>query len=164
MSKIIDEMFHTAYAEESKAALRLKLYADRADMDGYPQIAKLFRAISISEEIHGLRSLKMLKQIKSTDENLASSFTSETRIAGAAYDDFIKKAGEEGNSQAELIFSQTRDVEDVHSKLYKRAMDHVIEETEATYYICEVCGYVSDSLLPDKCPVCGAGKEHFRTF
>jgi rubrerythrin len=55
-------------------------------------------------------------------------------------------------------------VEDGHSKLYKEAMNHFMEERETTYYICGVCGYVSDGVLPDECPVCGAKSEEFIQF
>jgi rubrerythrin len=85
-------------------------------------------------------------------------------VAGVAYEQFIKLATEEEDETANSIFSQSRDVEDGHSKLYKEAMNHLMEERETTYYICGVCGYVSDGLLPDECPVCGAKKEEFFKF
>ncbi|MCX5885519.1 MAG: hypothetical protein NT096_06390 [Proteobacteria bacterium] len=43
-------------------------------------------------------------------------------------------------------------------------MVHSIEERETTYYVCSGCGYVSDGLLPDECPICGAKKERLRKF
>jgi rubrerythrin len=163
MEKLKDAL-HQAYAGEAKALLRLKAYAEKADQEGYPQIAKLFRVIAFSEEIHGKRALRLLKETKSTEENLAASFESETKVAGVAYDAFIKMANEEDNQVAAVFFSQSRDVEDVHSKLYKEAMGHMMEERETTYYVCKVCGFVSDSVLPDECPVCGAKKEQFIEF
>ena len=89
----------------------------------------------------------------STEENLAASFESEAKVAGVAYDDFIKLAEETGNKPASLYFSQSRDVEEIHAKLYKEAMDHVLEERQTTYYVCDVCGYVSDGVLPEECPI-----------
>ena len=158
------EALYEAYAGEAKAALRLKVFSDRAREEGYPQIAKLFRVVAFSEEIHGSRALLVLGRVKSTEENLASSFESEIRIAGVAYGEFVKQAEAEGNAAAVLHFSQSRDVEEVHAKLYKEAMSHVIEERETTYYVCTVCGFVSDGILPDECPVCGAIKEQFTQF
>ncbi|MCX5885521.1 MAG: hypothetical protein NT096_06400 [Proteobacteria bacterium] len=55
-------------------------------------------------------------------------------------------------------------MEEIHSRLYKEAMEHVMEERETTYYVCNVCGYVSDGILPDECPICGAKKERFVKF
>lgn len=155
---------HMAYTGEAKAALRLKVYAEKADKEGYAQMAKLFRVIAFSEEIHGSRALKVLREVKSTEENLAASFESETHVAEVAYDEFIKQAETEGNKAAVLHFSQSRDVEEIHAKLYKEAMNHFMEEREAVYYVCKVCGYVADGVLPDECPVCSAKKEQFVSF
>lgn len=164
MDEQIREAIHQAYTGESKASLRLKVFAEKAEEEGYPQLAKLFRVISFSEELHGKRALRLLKEIKSTEENLAESFESETKVAGVAYDTFIKIAEDTGDRASSLYFSQSRDVEEIHAKLYKEAMDHVLEERETTYYVCEVCGYVSDGVLPEECPVCGAKKDQFVTF
>jgi rubrerythrin len=163
MSKTEDALYQ-AYTGEAKAALRLKVYAEKAEEEGYRQIAKLFRVIAFSEEIHGARALQILRKVKSTEENLAASFESETQVAEVAYDHFIKQAEAEGNMGAVLHFSQSRDVEEVHGKLYKEAMGHLMEERETTYYVCKVCGYVSDGVLPDECPVCGATREQFARF
>jgi rubrerythrin len=164
MDEKIKDAMHQAYTGESKAGLRLKVFAEKADQEGYPQLAKLFRVISFSEELHGKRALRLLKEIKSTEENLADSFESEIRVAGVAYDNFIKYAEEVGDRASSLYFSQSRDVEEIHAKLYKEAMDHVLEERQTTYYVCDVCGYVSDGILPEECPVCGAKKDRFVTF
>ena len=153
-----------AYAGEAKAALRLKVYGEKAEEEGYPQIAKLFRVIAYSEEIHGARALKVLKEIKTTEENLAESFESERRVAEVAYGEFVKQAEAEGNRAAVLHFSQSKDVEETHAKLYKEAMGHILEERETTYYVCRVCGYIADGILPEMCPVCGAKRDQFKPF
>jgi rubrerythrin len=163
MDKIQDALSQ-AYAGESKASLRLKVYAQKAEDEGYMQMAKLFRVIAFSEEIHGARALRVLKEIKSTEENLAASFESEKKVAEVAYDQFVKMAEEEGNKEASLLFSQSKDVEETHAKLYKEAMAHFMEERETTYYVCKVCGYVADGVLPDECPVCGAKAKMFVAF
>ena len=160
----IQEALNQAYAGESKAALRLKVYAQKAEDEGYKQMARLFRVISFSEEIHGARVLRVLREIKGTEENLAASFESEKKVAEVAYDQFVKLAEEVGNKEASLLFSQSKDVEETHAKLYKEAMSHFMEERETTYYVCKVCGYVADGVLPDECPVCGAKKEQFVPF
>ena len=160
----VKDALHQAYTGEAKAALRLKVYAERAEKDGYPQIAKLFSVVAFSEEIHGKRALSLLREVKGTEENLAASFESEQKIAEVAYDQFVKLAEEEGNRAAVLHFSQSRDVEEVHAKLYKEAMNHMLEDQNTTYYVCKVCGFVSDGSLPDECPVCSAKKEQFVAF
>jgi rubrerythrin len=157
-------VIHQAFTGEAKAHLRLKVFAEKAEQEGYPQLAKLFRVIAFSEELHGKRALRLLKEIRSTEENLAESFESETKVAGVAYGEFIKLAEEQGDRAASLYFSQSHDAEEIHAKLYKEAMDHVLEERQTTYYVCDVCGYVSDGILPEECPICGAKKDRFVTF
>ena len=160
----VREALQQSYTGEAKAALRLKVYAEKAEQEGYPQIAKLFRVIACSEAIHGTRALKILKEVKTTEENLAESFESEQKVANVAYGEFVRQAEAEGNRAAVLLFSQSRDVEETHAKLYKEAMSHMLEERETTYHVCKVCGYVADGILPAECPVCGAISAQFEEF
>lgn len=164
MDEKLKEAFHIIYEAEAKAALRLKVFAKKAEQEGLPQIAQLFRVIGFSEEVHGERALRMLREIKDTDTNLKESFQSETSVAGVAYDHFIELAENMGEIAASTIFSNSRDVEDGHAKLYKYAINHLIGERETTYYVCQVCGYVSDGVWPDACPVCSASKDQFVEF
>jgi len=164
MNEKLKEVFHKIYEGEAKASLRLKIFAKKAEQEDLPQIAKLFRVIAFSEEIHGERALRMLREIKDTDTNLKESFQSETRVAGVAYDNFIELAEKVGDIPASTLFSNSRDVEEGHAKLYKFAMNHLIGERETTYYVCQVCGYVSDGVLPESCPVCSAPKDQFVEF
>lgn len=164
MDEKLKEAFHKVYEGEAKAALRLKIFAKKADQEDLPQISKLFRVIAFSEEIHGERALRMLREIKDTDNNLKESFQSETTIAGVAYDNFIELAERKENITASTIFSQSRDVELGHAKLYKNAINHLIGERETKYYVCRVCGYVSDGVWPEVCPVCSAPRDQFVEF
>jgi len=164
MDENLKEAFHKVYEGEAKAALRLKVFAKKSDQEDLPQISKLFRVIAFSEEIHGERALRMLKEIKDTDTNLKDSFRSETHIAEVAYDNFIELAEKIGNTTASTIFSNSRDVEEGHAKLYNNAINHLIGERETTYYVCQVCGYVSDGVQPAVCPVCSPPKDQFLEF
>ncbi len=164
MDEKLKEAFHKVYEGEAKAALRLKIFAKKADQEDLPQIARLFRVIAFSEEIHGERALRMVREIKDTDTNLKESFQSETHVAGVAYDSFIELAEELGDVPASTLFSNSRDVEEGHAKLYKHAMNDLIGERETTYYVCQVCGYVSEGVLPETCPVCSAPKDQFVEF
>ena len=164
MDDRLKEAFHKVYEAEAKAALRLKIFAKKAEQEDLPQIAKLFHVIASSEEIDGERALRMLREIKDTESNLKESFQSETSVAGVAYDHFVQLAGEIEDGVASNIFSNSKDVEDGHANLYKHAINHLIGERETTYYVCQVCGYVSDGILPETCPVCSAPKDQFVEF
>jgi rubrerythrin len=164
MDEKLKEAFHKVYEGEAKAALRLKIFAKEADREDLPQIARLFRVIAFSEEIHGERALRMIREIKDTDSNLKESFHSETHVAGVAYESFIALAENAGDAKASNILSNSRDVEAGHARLYEFAINHLLGGKETTYYVCQVCGYVSDGTLPKVCPVCSAPKEQFVEF
>ncbi|HOO57451.1 MAG TPA: rubrerythrin family protein [bacterium] len=149
------------FTGEAKAVVRLRLYADKAEEEGYPQIAKLFRAISEAELVHAKKHLKMMNILKDTESNLKYAFESESTISEVTYPEFIKTALEEDNKLAALSFTHSRDAEEFHAALYKKALEHFAQERETTYYVCEVCGYVADGEAPEKCPVCQAPKEKF---
>ena len=161
MSKT-EENLYAAFVGEAKASLRLKGFAQKADKEGYPQVARLFRAISAAEEVHALKHLRLLDVIKDTQANLEASFASEQTVRENIYPDFIKVAMVEGNKAAEVSFGHARDAEEFHGKLYKGALEHLVAETESSYSVCEVCGYVVEGEAPDECPVCLAPKERFR--
>ena len=155
-----------AFVGEAKAYFRLLAFAEKADEEDVPQIALLFRAIAEAERIHATRHLNLMKDVivKDTDTNLEKSFQSEKTVSENVYPDFIKDAEHEGEQAAAMTFSHARDAESFHAKLYERAMYQVIKDEVKAYHVCQVCGYVTDKKIPDKCPVCGAPKEKFKTI
>jgi rubrerythrin len=151
----------TGFVAESQAHQRNLAFAMKAEQEELPQVAKLFRAVAEAEGVHAYHHLRLLGGISDTQENLESAFERES-LAESTYPQFIKEANEEGNTAVAKIFSYSRDVEKGHAKLYKKALEHMIQETDTDYYVCGVCGYVSDGELPDECPICGAPREKFR--
>jgi rubrerythrin len=156
------ENLHTAYEGEAKAVVRLRIYAKKAEEDEHPGVAKLFRAVSSSEAIHARNNFELIDDaVKDTETNLSDSFARETKVAGVSYSGFIATAESEENAKAARMFTWARDVEEVHAKLYEKALEHMLADEEPNYYICDVCGYVSDGKIPDVCPVCGSDSRVF---
>lgn len=155
---------YEAFVGEAKAHIRLLAFARKAEEEGYSQIAKLFRAIAAAEEVHAANHLRVLGEaiVKSTEENLAFSFEREKSINEVTYPQFIMQAEEQGEQAAVLSFSYARDVEEGHARLYKKAMEHMLQDEISDYYVCGVCGYTSDGFLPNECPICGAADGEFR--
>ncbi|BBO78447.1 rubrerythrin [Desulfosarcina widdelii] len=160
------ENVHKAFIGEAKAYFRLLAYAERANEEEVPQIALLFKAIAEAERVHATRHLNLVKDlvVKDTDTNLEKSFQREKSISENEYPDFLKDAEEEGETAAATVFSHARDAEGYHAKLYERAIMNVIKDEVKEYYVCQVCGYVTDKRIPKKCPVCGAPPEKFKTI
>ena len=151
----------TGFVAESQAHQRNLAFAMKAEQEDLPQVAKLFRAVAEAEGVHAYHHLRLLGGVSDTQENLEAAFERE-HLAESTYPEFIKVANEEGNTAVAKIFGFSRDVERGHAKLYKKALEHMIQETDTDYYVCGVCGYVSDGELPDECPVCGAPRDKFR--
>ena len=151
------------FVAESQAHQRNLAFALKAEQENFTQVAKLFRAIAEAEGIHAYNHLRLLGGVSDTQENLEAAFEREN-LASRTYPQFIREANEEENTAVARIFSYSRDVEAGHAKLYKKALDYMVQETETKYYVCGVCGYVSDGELPDQCPICGAPKEKFRAI
>ena len=154
---------YQAFVGEAKAHIRLLAFAKRAEAEGYAQMARLFRAVAAAEEIHAGNHLRVMGEavVRSTEENLAFSFERETSVNEVTYPQLIREAEEEEEQAAVLSFSQARDVEEGHASLYKKAMGHLLQDVVTDYYVCGVCGYTSDGVLPSECPVCGAGSDAF---
>ncbi len=157
------ENLYAAFVGEAKAHRRLLAFARKADEEGYPDIARLFRAIAYAEGIHADRHLRLLGEtvVKSTEENLQSSFERETSVSGNIYPRFIQTAEEEGDRRTAQSFSQARDAEESHAELYKRAIGCMLREEPCVYWVCDVCGYVVEGEPPETCPVCGARRNKF---
>jgi rubrerythrin len=152
-----------AFAAESKACARNATFAKKADMEDYQQIARLFRAVSEAESVHARRYLMLMRgKIGSTEENLETAFQNEIKANVEEYPKLIKDAAAEGNKAVLKAFSQARDVDSLHADLYKKAINDMVAERETDYYVCQVCGYISEDNAPDKCPICGAVNEKFK--
>jgi len=163
MSEKTEKNLAYAFAAESKAAARNAAFAQKAEKDGFPQIAGLFRAVSEAESVHAQRFLRLMRgKIGSTEENLEAAFENEIKANTNEYPQLIKDAMDEGMSAAERAFTHARDVEDRHAELYKKAMNAMLGDRGVEYYVCQVCGYVSEESAPEKCPVCGAVQGKFK--
>jgi len=152
---------HDAFVGEAKAYQRLLEYARKAEEEGFEQIAHLFRAVAESESVHSRRHFRLLEVVADTQANMEKAFQQENAVNGNYYPKMLTEAEEDGETAAALVFSQARDVEGVHGKLYRKALDHFMEEKMVDYYICSICGYVHETDTPDNCPVCNAPKEKF---
>jgi rubrerythrin len=150
-----------AFAGESQANRRYLAFAKQADKEGYPQVAKLFRAAAEAETVHAHAHLKVLGGIKTTAENLKEAIAGETHEFKSMYPGMLATAKEEGNKAAERSFAYANEVEKIHAGLYQKALDNLAGLKETDYYVCSVCGYTCENEPPDTCPVCKAKAKAF---
>jgi rubrerythrin len=151
-----------AFAGESQANRKYLAFAKQADKEGFPQVAKLFRAAAAAETVHAHSHLKQLGGIKSTKENLEAAIGGETHEFKEMYPQMIKEAEEEENKGALRSFKLANDVEKVHAGLYQKALDNLGSNEDVDIYVCDICGYTAEGGAPDECPVCKAKKQAFK--
>ncbi|MBW2238371.1 MAG: rubrerythrin family protein [Deltaproteobacteria bacterium] len=151
-----------AFAGESQANRKYLAFAKKADKEGYPQVANLFRAAAEAETVHAHAHLRVLKGIKSTAENLKEAIAGETHEFKSMYPGMIETAKSEGNKGAERSFNFANEVEKIHADLYQKALDSLDNpEDVECYYVCGVCGYTCENEAPETCPVCNANIKAF---
>ena len=162
MSKTEDAL-KEAFAGESQANRKYLAFAAKADQEGFPQAARLFRAAADAETIHAHSHLRALKAVRSTRENLGEAVAGETHEFKSMYPAMIENAKSEGNREAERSFHFANEVEKIHARLYEQLLAGLGNTGEVyAYWVCPVCGYTAEKEAPEVCPVCGAKGKMFR--
>jgi len=156
------ENLNEAFAGESQANQKYRAFAKKAEQDGFGSIAKLFRLTAEAERIHAEGHLKALDGVGSTAENLQAAINGETHEFSDMYPPMLKQAIADGH-KAKRMFAYAVEAEEVHAKLYKMALEAVVQGKDliADFYLCPVCGYIEVGKPEKSCPVCGTKPEKF---
>ncbi len=94
-----------AFAGESQANRRYLYFAQKADVEGYPDVAALFRSIAEGETGHAFGHFDFLAEVGDpvtgvavgqTSDNLKSAIEGETYEYTEMYQGFAKTARDEG--------------------------------------------------------------------
>lgn len=163
MEKTLENL-KSAFAGESQANRRYVAFAQKAEEEGFSQVAKLFRAAAEAETVHALNHVKTMGEVKVTAENLDAAITGETFEFKKMYPEYVKTARKEGNTQATWSFNVANQVEQVHANLFTKAAKALKtgkELPKVDYYVCSVCGNTVENEAPEKCPICGNPKSKF---
>jgi len=154
-----------AFAGESQANRRYLFFAEKAEKDGYSQIARLFRAAAEAETVHAYNHFQVMGGIGSTRDNLTAGVMGEHYEFTAMYPSFIEQAKSENDNRAQVTFRFANEVEKIHHGLYQEALKALEvgqELKDEPYFVCQVCGNTVASEAPEKCPVCGAPRSKFK--
>ncbi|MEZ7198040.1 rubrerythrin family protein [Pseudodesulfovibrio karagichevae] len=161
MSKTMENL-KAAFAGESQANRKYLAYAEKADAEGKPGVAKLFRAAAAAETIHAHAHLRLMKGIGTTEENLKDAIEGETYEFNSMYPGMMKDAEAEGENAILRYFGFANEAEKIHAELYSEALADPDKFADAEFYICSVCGHTMDGEPTDKCPICGAAVKAYR--
>ena len=164
----VRDVVERALANEREAAARYDAYAAKADQDGYPGAAALFRAQARAERTHAERFLSLLRSdggtippetaiapsTGATDDNLRAAAFAERGERDGIYREAIDVCKLHEAADVAKIFDETRDTEVEHANLCNAAARDLQSMKNAkTFYVCGKCGYTTDVKLP-YCPAC----------
>ena len=158
------ENLQAAFAGESQANRTYLAFAAKAETEGRPQIAKLFRAAAAAETVHAHAHLRVMGGVKGTVDNLQAAVDGEAYEFQKMYPEFLKEAEAEKNQAAVISFRNAMAVEKIHHDLYAEALALLKagkDLPDSEIFVCEVCGNTVKGEAPEKCPICGARKERF---
>ena len=123
-----------AFAGESQANRRYLYFAQKADIEGYPDVAALFRSVAEGETGHAFGHFDFLKEVGDpatgepvggTAENLKSAIAGETYEYTEMYPGFSKTARDEGFEEiAEWLETLAR-AEKSHAGRFAEGLDQV---------------------------------------
>jgi rubrerythrin len=181
MKQMTEQNLVNAFGGESMAHMRYLHFANKADLEGFPNIARIFRAIAHAEYIHGGDHYQELDHLKegvvansmgafgpgNTAKNLDLAIDGETFEITEMYPTYIEVAKFQGEDGAARTFNWALSTEKEHKKLFEKAKTAVENGDDVKVddiQVCEVCGFTLEGDAPDNCPICGAKKEKFTTF
>lgn len=167
MKKIVEDNLKTAFAGESQAHLKYQVFADKAESEKLPNVARLFRAASFSEQMHAANHLRAMAGVGKTVDNLKAALEGESYEVAKMYPEFIRVAEEQNEKGALFPNRAAMEAEKVHAGLYQKSLKSLDkgQDLGATpLHVCGVCGFTVEGEAPDKCPVCGAPKQKFVKF
>jgi rubrerythrin len=153
-----------AFAGESQANRKYLAFAKRAEEDGKPMVAKLFRAAAEAETVHAHAHLRVMGGVRGTADNVQAAIEGEGYEFKQMYPAFIAEAEKEGNAAAVQSFKFANAVEKIHYGLYSQALEAIKAGRDLTasgIWVCPVCGNTFVGTAPEKCPVCNGLKARF---
>ncbi len=159
-----EQNLQAAFAGESQANRKYLAFARQAEQDGFPQIAKLFRAVAEAETVHAHAHLRVLGGVKATADNLQAAIAGEAHEFQKMYPEFVAAAEKEKQRGALTSFRHAMAVEQVHHGLYNAALAAVQGGRDlpaGRVFVCPVCGHTVIGELPDQCPVCKTAREKY---
>ncbi|WP_025322072.1 rubrerythrin family protein [Deferrisoma camini] len=178
MNAMTEANLKSAFGGESMAHMRYLHWAELAEKEGFPGVARLFRAVARAEWIHAGNHLRVLKDrvgdaavtagggfgYQSTSQALQGGIDGETFEIEQMYPVYKQVAEFQGETAAVRSFHYALETEKVHRALYeeaKAAVDQGKDISFGTLHVCPVCGYTVKGDAPEHCPVCGAGADRF---
>jgi rubrerythrin len=123
-----------AFAAESQANRRYLYFAQKADVEGYPDVAALFRSVAEGETGHAFGHFDFLREVGdpvtghavgATTDNLASAIEGETYEFTEMYPGFAKTARDEGLEEIAEWMETLARAEKSHAGRFAKGLESV---------------------------------------
>jgi rubrerythrin len=160
--------------------MRYIIFSQRAEKEGYPNVARLFKAVAHAERIHASNHYRNITRkgdsltssmaafgSKTISEDLRIGINGENFEVEEMYPAYLEVARMQKEYAAEVSFRFAWEAEKTHAELFKKAKVDVDEGRDpeiGPVGVCTVCGYTIEGQPPEKCPVCKAKKERFKIY
>jgi len=158
------ENLSVAFAGESQANRKYLAFARAAEKEGFPQVARLFRAAAEAETIHALAHFQNLGGVGTTLENLKAAVAGETYEYSEMYPPMVEQAKAEGH-RGRTMLGFANEAEKVHARLFRQALEAMQagkDLSQMDVYLCPVCGDLEFGSPPERCPICGAPASRYQ--
>ncbi|MBV9660315.1 MAG: rubrerythrin family protein [Acidimicrobiales bacterium] len=128
------ENLKEAFAGESQANRRYLYFAQKADVEGYPDVAALFRSVAEGETGHAFGHFEFLAEVGDpatgvsvgdTEDNLKSAIEGETYEYSEMYPGFAKTARQEGFDNIAEWFETLAKAEKSHAGRFTSGLQNV---------------------------------------
>jgi rubrerythrin len=167
MRSMTEENLKAAFAGESQAHMKYLAFAEKAEREGLPEVARLFNAIAYAERVHAINHLKQLKGIGATADNLSGAMGGENYEVEEMYPAFeaVAKLQEEKGALRSIFYAM--EAEKIHEVMYGDAKETVKAGSDIAaqkVFVCGVCGHTIFGEAPDRCPICKAVKAKYKEF
>ncbi len=167
MKKMTEANLKAAFAGESQAHMKYLAFAEKAEREGLPEVARLFNAIAYAERVHAINHLKELGGISDTVTNLGEAMGGENYEVDEMYPAFeaVAKLQEEKGALRSIFYAL--EAEKIHEVMYGDAQETVKAGSDIAaqkVFVCTVCGHTVFGEAPDRCPICKALQKKYKEF
>ncbi|MFZ5391792.1 MAG: rubrerythrin [Patescibacteria group bacterium] len=179
-----------AYIGESQARNRYTSYAKIAKKEGYEQISALFLETADNEREHAAQLIKMIGEIKKTNnlppdeikveaempfnvlsdtlDNLQAAATGEKYECSTMYPEFAQTAEADGLPAVASRLLAIAAAEKHHEERYQKLIvqlrsNSLFVKEQEVQWVCRECGYIHKGKTPPvKCPSCDHEQGYYQ--
>ncbi|MBM9511961.1 rubrerythrin family protein [Desulfogranum marinum] len=157
----MEEQLLNLYAQLIKEATRLEVYTIRAEKDQRPELAQMYKALTLSHRAQARRILLQVRGfISHSDENLSLVIDEELPGFLTKYERCHQLAVEANNKAVATGCDHALRITQINLQLAKRAQEE--RQLPDTFFICDFCGFIASAKLPEACPICTAAARRFK--